>query len=110
MSCGALIHKASYRAIYEANGISASKSILTESFGVVRLPGVPPCAPTMNVFEALTVNEGPFMSALAGARINSRHYYAMMNVDPNTGSAPIGIPYDDAAFTLIADAPAWNAI
>lgn len=59
---------------------------------------------------ALTVDEGPFHSALAGARINSQlNYYATMNVDPNTGSAPIGIPYQDAGFVLIADATAWNA-
>jgi uncharacterized protein YjbI with pentapeptide repeats len=59
---------------------------------------------------ALTVNEGPFQSALAGARINSQlNYYQTMNPNPNTGSVPIGIPYDDEAFVLIADAPDWNA-
>jgi uncharacterized protein YjbI with pentapeptide repeats len=59
---------------------------------------------------ALTVDEGPFQSALAGARINSQlNYYQTMNPNPNTGSVPIGIPSDDEAFVLISDAPDWNA-
>jgi uncharacterized protein YjbI with pentapeptide repeats len=59
---------------------------------------------------ALAVNDGPFQSALAGTTVNSQlNYYQTTNLNPYTGSVPIGIPSDDAAFVLIADAPDWNA-
>lgn len=59
---------------------------------------------------ALTVNDGPFQSALAGTTVNSQlNYYQTTNPNPYTGSVPIGIPNDDAGFVLIADAPDWNA-